>query len=79
MGKTSREKNYIIEFAESELEIMHDVFDKLTRASLGKWTTFIDDGKYGSIECSKQWHITNEFDNIRRKVRIALDAETINE
>lgn len=64
------------ELTQTDFYIIHVVFDELTRKSLGKWTTLIPkEGKYRSTECFQQWLITGQFNNIRRKARIALGLE----
>lgn len=71
-----QEKTITVELTEEELNMIHDVFDELTRESLHKWTTLIPkEGEYRSTECFQQWLITGKFDDVRRKARIALGLE----
>ena len=70
MGKN--EETHILEFTEEELKIMAIIFTYLSKKSLGKWLSFIKQGKYGSIECSLRWHITGKYSDIQYKTRKAL-------
>jgi len=69
-------KTITVKFIEEELNIIHDVFDALTKENLHQWTTLIPKEKeYHSAECFQQWLITGKFDGIRHKIRISLGLE----
>ncbi len=74
------EKNYVVEFSEEELNMVHDIFDELTGRSLEKWTTLLPSkGEYRSEECFEQWQATGLFDDVRSKAARALGIDLYGE
>lgn len=65
-------KTYNLELTEKELIIIHEVFDELTSKSLKQWTTYIDNGEFGTTECNRQWDITGKINSIREKAEALL-------
>ena len=67
---------YSVEFTKEELTVIQRFFHALTTESLKKWMSLIpDQGGRISPQCQEQWHITNVYDEVRRKTGIALGLE----
>ena len=71
-----KDDSYSIEFTREELTVIQRFFHVLTTESLKKWMSLVPaQGGRISPQCQEQWHMTNVYDEVRRKTGIALGLE----